>query len=178
MANNITPIDQLDILFAKYVQGKLNLPNGKVRISYQQKGQISSKIDEDVCYVKVFDEPDERHIWKNRKQEVVGDNIKVTQYSMRTLKVQFVFYGPNSDNNSTIINESFYFDSTKQLLYENNLALIPDRTEQPTIHYEKINEQWWQRSDLKIYLYNSISTEETLDIISDVDIKFNYGNGG
>ena len=97
---------------------------------------------------------------------------------MRTLKVQFVFYGPHSDNNSTIINESFYFDSTKQLLYENNLALIPDRTEQPTIHYEKINEQWWQRSDLKIYFYNSISTEETLDIISDVDIKFNYGNGG
>lgn len=174
MANNIVSLNQLDILFAKFVQDKLNLPNGKVRISNQRRGQISSKIDEDVCYVKVFDEPDERHIWKNRKQEVKEEQIKVTQYTMRTLMVQFIFYGPNADNNSTLINESFYFDSTKQFLYENNLALIPDKTVQPQIHYERINEQWWSRSDLKIYLYNSISTEETLDIISDVDIKFRY----
>lgn len=170
----IIPLDQLDILFANFVQQKLNLEEGKVLISYPQRGQISSKIDEDVCYIKVLDEPDERHIWKNRKTEVVGEQIKVTQYTMRTLVVQFIFYGPNSDNLSTTLNELMYFDSTKQFLYENELSLIPDKTVQPAIHYEKINEQWWHRSDLKIYLYNSISTEDTLDTISDVNIQFKY----
>lgn len=170
----IISLDQLDILFATFVQKKLNLPRGKVLISYPQRGQISSKIDEDVCYIKVLDEPDERHIWKNRKQEVKGEQIKVTQYTMRTLVVNFIFYGPNSDNLSTNLNEIMYFDSTKQFLYENDLALIPDKTVQPTIHFEKINEQWWHRSDLKLYFYNSISTEDILDTISSVDIKFKY----
>lgn len=170
----IVSLDQLDILFATFVQDKLTLDEGKVLISYPQKGQISSRIDEDVCYIKVLDEPDERHIWKNRKSEVVGEQIKVTQYTMRTLVVQFIFYGPNSDNYSTTLNELMYFDSTKQFLYEHNLSLIPSKTVQPSIHFEKINEQWWHRSDLRIYLYNSISTEDTLDTISSVDIRYKY----
>mgnify|MGYP007043634875 FL=1 len=179
MADNIKSLDTLDILFADFIQSKLGLKDNQVLISYPQRGQKSSQIDSDVCYIKFFDEPDERHIWKNRKVETIEDNkIKVTQYTMRTLKLQLIFYGPNADQYSTKINELMYFDSTKQFLFENELALIPEKTVQPKIHYEKINEQWWHRSDLNLYFYDSISTEDILDTITDVNIKYKYENGG
>ena len=174
MADNIKSLNDLDILFADFIQDKLSMQPDKVLVLYQQKGQKSSKIDEDVCYVKVFEEPDERHIWKNRKYENVDSKVKVTQYTMRTLMLQVTFYGPNADNFCTRISEYFYHDGTKQLLYENNLSFIPDRTVEPRKFYEKINEQWWQRSDLKLYFYNSISTEEVLDTIESVNIKYKF----
>ena len=176
MADNIKSLNEIDILFADFIQEKLNMQTGKVLISYQQKGQISSKIDEDVCYIKVFEEPDERHIWKNRKHkyDMSEGTLNVTQYTMRTLMLQVTFYGPNADNFCTKVNEYFYHDGTKQFLYENDLAFIPDRTIEPRKFYEKINEQWWQRSDLKLYFYNSISTEEILDTIESADIKYKY----
>lgn len=172
MADNIVSLDALDLLFAKFILSKLDLTKDQIRISFAQKGQISSKIDEDRCYVKFFDEPDERHIWKNRKYDSADNKLKVTQYTMRTLKLQVIFYGPNADNLSTKLNEIMYFDSSKEFLRTNNLALIPEKTVQPTIHYEKINEQWWHRSDLNLYFYNSISTEDDLDTIQSVDIRY------
>lgn len=179
MADNIKSLDSLDILFADFVQSKLGLEGNQVLISYPQRGQKSSQIDSDVCYIKFFDEPDERHIWKNRKVEIVDDNkIKVTQFTMRTLKLQLIFYGPNSGKFSTKINEVMYYDSTKQFLFENDLSFIPEKTVQPKIHYEKINEQWWHRSDLNLYFYDSISTEDIVDTIIDVNIKYKYENGG
>lgn len=174
MADRIVDLDYLDLLFADYVQKKLNMAEDKVLISHQQRGQKSSKINEDVCYVKFYDEPDERHIWKNRKYESEADKVKVTQYTMRTLMLQLTFYGPNADNLCARINEYFYHEGTKQFLYENNLSFIPDRTVEPRKFYEKINEQWWQRSDLKLYFYNTISTEELLDTIDSVDVKYKY----
>lgn len=174
MADKIKALNELDILFADFIQNKLNMQADKVLISYQQKGQVSSKIDEDICYVKVFDEPDERHVWKNRKYEAAEDQVKVTQYTMRTLMLQVTFYGPNADSLITRLNEYFYYDTTKQFLYENELSFIPDRTVEPRKFYEKINEQWWQRSDLKLYFYNTISTEELIDTIESVDVRYKY----
>lgn len=174
MADRIVDLDDLDLLLADYVQKKLNMAEDKVLISHQQRGQKSSAINEDVCYVKFYDEPDERHVWKNRKYESEGDKVKVTQYTMRTLMLQLTFYGPNADNLCARINEYFYHEGTKQFLYENNLSFIPDRTVEPRKFYEKINEQWWQRSDLKLYFYNTISTEELLDTIDSVDVKYKY----
>lgn len=169
MAEMVQSLDELDILFANIVQSRLGLPNGKVLISYSQRGQVSSRIDEDICYLKVFDEPDERHIWKNRTSKNLGDNMIQSQWTMRTLLVHLVFYGPNADSLSTRMLEAIYYDSTKQYLKENNLAFIPDMTVQPQIHYEKINEQFWHRSDLKLYFYNSVKTEDTLEIIDNVE---------
>lgn len=172
MEDNIVSLDALDLLFAEFILSKLDLTKDQIRISFAQKGQISSKIDEDRCYVKFFDEPDERHVWKNRKYDSIDNKLKVTQYTMRTLKLQVIFYGPNADNLSTKLNEIMYFDSSKEFLRTNNLSLIPEKTVQPTIHYERINEQWWHRSDLNLYFYNSISTEDVLDTIESVDFKY------
>ena len=84
--------------------------------------------------------------------------------------LQVVFYGPDSEKLATLLNEVFYTDGAKQFLYKNNLALVPDRTNYPNKTIENINEQWWDRADLKLYFYNSISIEETTGTIEDYNV--------
>ena len=78
MENNIVSLDDLDFLFAKFIQDQLELENGQVRISYQQRGQKFSQINKDVVYVKVFQEQDERYVYKQRKRSYDSETERVT----------------------------------------------------------------------------------------------------
>lgn len=176
MANNIVSLDDLDVIFADFIQEQLELSDDQVRIAYQQRGQKFSQIDKDVVYVKVFQEQDERYVYKQRKRSYNSETERVTssQSAMRTLLLRVVFYGPNSDILSATLNERFYFDSAKQFLYKNNLALIPDLTDFQDKTYEKINEQWWERTDLKLRFYNSITIDELTKAFDKVNINYDF----
>ena len=43
-----------------------------------------------------------------------------------------------------------------QFLYDNNLSLIPSSIIVRNRFFEKINERWWERSDIELKFYNSI----------------------
>ena len=173
MANNIVTLDELDDLFADFIQSKLNLPADKVLISYSKRGQISSKYGENVCYIKFFNSPDEVSIYKNRRTsyDPETEQVTITQLAMRMLMLQVVFYGPDSESLAMLLNEIFYTESAKEFLYKNNMALIPDRTSFPNKTIENVNEQWWNRADLKLYFYNSISIDEVIGTIEKYDIN-------
>ena len=173
MANNIITLDELDDLFADFIQSKLNLPADKVLISYSKRGQISSKYGENVCYIKFFNSPDEVSMFKNRRTSYDPETEQVTiaQLAMRMLMLQVVFYGPDSESLATLLNEVFYTESAKEFLYKNNMALIPDRTSYPNKTIENVNEQWWNRADIKLYFYNSISVDEVVSTIEKFDIN-------
>lgn len=173
MANNIITLDELDDLFADFIQSKLNLPADKVLISYSKRGQISSKYGENVCYIKFFNSPDEVNMYKNRRTsyDPETEQVTITQLAMRMLMLQVVFYGPDSESLATLLNEVFYTESAKEFLYKNNMALIPDRTSYPNKTIENVNEQWWNRADIKLYFYNSISVDEVVSTIEKFDIN-------
>ena len=173
MANNIVTLDELDDLFADFIQSKLNLPADKVLISYSKRGQISSKYGENVCYIKFFNSPDEVSIYKNRRTsyDPETEQVTITQLAMRMLMLQVVFYGPDSESLAMLLNEIFYTESAKEFLYKNSMALIPDRTSFPNKTIENVNEQWWNRADLKLYFYNSISIDEVTGTIEKYDIN-------
>lgn len=179
MADNIVSLDSLDDLFADFIQTSLGLSSNQVLISYPEKGQKSSSINEDVVYVKTFQEEDESSFHKNRTKSYNPETQKMvfSQTSMRKLLLHVVFYGYNSDTLSAKLNELFHFSSTVDFLWNNNLSLIPDQVDYRNKIYEKINERWWKRVDLKIRLYNSITVEETTDIITSGDIKIYNQNG-
>ena len=172
----IVSLDDFDNLFADFIQNQLDLEDNQVRISYAQRGQKFPQIDKDTVFVKVFQEQDERYVYKQRKRAYDNETKRVisSQTAMRTLLLQVVFYGYNSDTLATTLNERFYFDSTKQFLYKNNLALVPDLTDFQDKTYEKINGQWWERSDLKLRFYNSVTVDEHIDTIDSTDIKYNF----
>nr|DAP50306.1 MAG TPA: hypothetical protein [Caudoviricetes sp.] len=176
MANNIVSLDDFDILFANFIQEQLELSDDQVLISYAQRGQKFPEINKDTVFVKVFQEQDERYTYKQRTRSYNSEIERVisSQAAMRTLLLQVVFYGYNSDTLATTLNERFYFDSVKQFLYKNNLALIPDLTDFQDKTFEKINGQWWERSDLKLRFYNSVIVEEKTPTIESADIKYYF----
>lgn len=181
MATNIISMNDVDTLFAQFVQNLTGLPENKVLISYSTSGQISSSIDENVAYVHSSYKANEINKFKQRREEYKENinKITITQYAMRVLNVQVIFYGPNSEQLSQLVYESLFMEEAKEFLYKNNLSLIPDLTEIGPINHEKINERWWSRSDLNIGLYGSISidsdvyTIEKLDTSIKTDVEVN-----
>lgn len=174
MANDIVSLDTLDIKFADFITEVSGLDADKVLIAYADKGQKFGSYDDNVCYVKTFDESDYRNIYKQRTSAYNSETEQytVTQMAMRTLMLHIVIYGKQADELITLINESFYLNKGKDFLYNNNLGLIPDKTSSPARSFEEIGGRFWHRSDLKLYFYNSTSVEEVIDTIQELDIHF------
>lgn len=172
MATNIISLDQFDDLFAGYVQNQLGLPQDQVLIAYPRDGQKSSDIDKDVVYIHTDQDDDERNLVKNRVDKVntVQKTVTITQYSMRTLSLHIVFYGPSSQVNQTLLYEKAFMEDSKEFFYKNNLALIPDRIETSKMLHEKINGRWWERADLVLRFYNSTSVDLTTESIEEVNV--------
>ena len=173
MAVNIVSCEDFDLLFPNFVQDILGLKQEQVLISYREKGQPSSVISKDVCYVHTSLEDDQVQIFKNRKKsyDPETENVTITQQAMRRIMLQVVFYGPNSDVLSTMLNEYCYMEDAKQFFYNNDLAFIPSLTTHIDKLYEKINERRWERADLKLRFYNTISVETEVSTITSTDIK-------
>ena len=175
MPNNITSFDDLDTLFADYIQEKLDLDADKVLISYQTQGKIAPSISDNVVYIHTEQYYEEQTQYKQR-QEVYNaktGKIDIHQQTMRTLSLDIVFYGAQSAELATLLNEIIYFDSSKQFFSKHNLALIPDKTELTLHIHEIINGQWWDRCDLKLRFYNSIETVDGVNTIDSVDVNMN-----
>ena len=172
MANNIVSLDSLDIKIADFISEITKLDQSKVLVSFVPKGQKFGSYGENICYVKFYNENDERQIYKQRtsKYDPESETNTITQSTMRTLMLHLVLYGPQSGELAALINESLYTNKGKDFLYSNNLSLIPDRTSFPFKSYEEIGGRWWQREDVKLYFYNSISIEEVVGTISELDI--------
>lgn len=172
MQFNITSLEQLDLLFADFIQEKLGLQDNQVILAYTEKGTPNQKISDNRIYIHTEQELDERKIYKDRHLEDTQDgNIKVTQYTLRTVCLNVIAYGPLSDILLNQLNELIYLDSSKEFFSLNNLSLIPDRTSYQSNVHEIINDRWWHRSDLKLYFYNTISTEEEYATIDKIDAK-------
>ena len=106
-----------------------------------------------------------------KKYESESKSFVYTQQSSRTLTVHFIAYGPESGAYLAYLNEYFYFDETKYQLRKNYLNLVPDRTDGPIRLMEQTNSQWWERWDLKLRFYNTVSVENVVHEIESLDIR-------
>ena len=177
MADNYITMDQLDMLFADYVQEVLRLQDYQVMLQYNETGIKSSKMEENVIYLKthkIQDDVEANKLRVYRYNNQTG-NQDVEQTTMSSFMVSFVGYGPKVVYMLTKLNDIFYQDSSKQFFYKNNIALVPSRTEFVTNVHEKINERFWQRSDLKVYFYTSYTFGTEVKTISSANINIEPG---
>lgn len=173
MANVIDKLEDIELFLADIVCDMIGLEQENVLIQYVTEGQPSFDIEQDICFVKVAQEIDERDIYKTRKMvyNKNNDNFDYKQYSQRTLNAHFIFYGPNCYELCKLLNESFYFPNFEYIINNNNLYLVPDRTVGPNRVPELYNGRWWQRSDLELRFYNSVVVETNVDRIVEADIR-------
>ena len=175
MPNNIISFNDLDTLFADFIQEKLNLDADKVLISYQTRGKIAPSMSDNVVYIHTEQDYEEHTQYKQRKEVYNSKTNKVDIYqeTMRTLSLDIVFYGSQSAELATLLNEIVYFDSSNQFFNNHNLSLVPDKTDLTLHVHEIINGQWWERCDLKLRFYNSIETVDAVNNIESVDVNMN-----
>lgn len=171
MADRIVSVNTLDEFFADLVTSFLGMEADKVLISYESMGQMHPVKGHDYCFIHTSEVPDDVQNQKNRTEALTGpEEYTISQTSMRKIKVDFMFYGPNADTNSIVFKEKLYFPGTNLLLSDNNLALIPTEIDFTNLN-EEINNTFWQRSDLSVNFYTSVTFEETTGIIKDLDLS-------
>lgn len=172
MADNIVSLSDFEIKFADFIENILGLTQDKVRISYSADGQPFTKINENVCYLKVSEEQDDINIYKQRKRRYDSETeqLTISQSSMRVLSLRVVFYGPACDVLAVKLKDCFYFESSDEFLYKNNLSLIPNKTRITSKINEEINSRFWERVDLMLYFYNSISLSQDIGTIKSANV--------
>lgn len=173
MANQIKSLDEIAILFSDIVVSLTGLDNELVTVQYQRFGQPSTSYNINSAYVFAKQEQDNNNIFKNRIRIYNSADKTYTyrQQATRVISINTIFYGPDSRELSSLLNESIYFEGTKYTLYKNDLFLIPDRTYGPINLNEKHNGQWWQRSDIELRFYNPIIIEETVQTFESANIN-------
>lgn len=167
---NITALSALDTFFADLVVNLLDLPSDQVLISYEEYGQIHPKKGLNYCFVFTQEETDNVQMYKNRQdKKLQNGKWDITQSSMRKVKVQFAFYGDNSDTNALSFKEMLYFPTTNLLLDDNNLSLIPSEINLQNVR-EEINGTYWKRANLEVLFYNSVTFQKTVETIRELDL--------
>lgn len=173
MAEILQTLDQIEDFFANLITEILKVEPDTVQIAFPQEGRPSFTKDQDVIYLYVYPEADERDAYKHRTKVYNDQNetYTYTQHSQRTLILNIMAYGPNCYENCVKISNIMYFENNRITLLQNYLALVPDHTIGPTRLPEQHNGQWWKRCDLKLRFYNAINVEDTVSSFVDVNIN-------
>ena len=163
MANNILTLEQVNDLMADFIQEKLGLNQDQVLIAYSEKGQRSYDYNKDLVFIHVEQESDEVETFKNRVNTQNSTTYLFTsqQTSMRALTLDVSVYGTHCDTLAIQLKELFYLESANEFLYLNNLSLISNRVNISNKVHELVNGRWWDRVDLSIGFYNSVSIDES-----------------
>lgn len=173
MAEIIQAITEIEDFFADIVTEISGLDSKNVQISYQQFGRPYFKHGENIIFVSVFPEVDNREIYKNRTSNYDSENnvFVYSQKAQRTLALSLVLYGEGSYEIATRIMHKFYFPEYKYLFDKNFLSIVPDRTDGVIRTMEHFDGQWWNRCDIKFRFYNVVNLETQLPAFDEIDFN-------
>lgn len=152
----------------------------RVRISWP-KGELGNsdwKIDEDVVFLRVSTGTDPY----GTAQDVLyiddpetGEAKEVVGYQ-RSIRVNWVCYGPNADESADRIRIGLHRDAVHSYLIGNNIAVQPHIREPVRVPEPDDAGEWWERSDLFADCYEGVVREYPADTI-DVAPEINILNG-
>lgn len=124
---------------------------GLVRIGWQQQGQPTQKITEDITYLRATEEDED--INRTRDFEYVDsgndteDVVELTTYT-RVWKIFWTIYGPNSFDRARMLRSALLSYNVHDLLAASNLYLVTS-VAAPRRVPELRNGQWWERVDFE-----------------------------
>lgn len=172
----ILTIDELDEIFWREIMTVLGFdPDADyenfspVRSSWPKSGAPAWNIDDNVLFVKIFDESgqDITQPIDTQLQNAERD-INVINGQTRVLRVSLIAYGPDSYGHLLTVRR--YFATSKStVLRANKIYIIPD-TNTPQRAPELRNAQWWERSDLTLRFNNLMTFDETVNAVESVDV--------
>ncbi len=152
-----------------------------VRIGWQQQGQPSQNIEENVVYVRAVEDDDEY----NRQRDVeylpdpaavAGETVLQDTTYVRVWKVFWCVYGPNSFDNARKLRSGLFLQDFHDLFAGTNLYLVTDPSA-PRRVPEEFQGQWWERVDFEARFNEGVTEEVQLGTVETSEIIVETENG-
>jgi len=145
-----------------------------VRVDWQQEGQPFSPATVDVAYIAVTLADDTYAKIRNQTQS--GSPVTTTTQYTRVWNVQWVLYGPNAVDRARLIHSATFLDYFNDLLNLQQLFPVSDPAT-PTRVPEKINGQWYNRSDFSIHMNENVIETIQDGAVQSVEVLVNDSSG-
>lgn len=176
MADIINTLKQLEDAVRDVINLSLGIDlvhpdgSGMVRIAWPPDGAPAWQITDDIMFVKVSTVNDSY----SKQRDVTYDpntssDVKATTCYTRVIRASITAYGPNSFDHLESVRSGFF--SNAEELSKHNLYLVLDVTS-PTRMPELFNGQWWDRSDLSLYLYEKVTKQAVVPAIGSANLSF------
>ncbi len=170
---DFTKLEDLFCLISEQVLG-FDSSTGKIRLTYPTDGQPGWQIDEDIVFIRLFEQEDDYAKQIDSVYEPERGTVIKKSARTRVWEVQFVAYGPNANTNINKIKDGVFRQDVKRLLAGSSVFLIPNL---PTCRRipELYAGQWWNRWDLSLN-FNELYQlpDEDVGRIESVSIKTHY----
>lgn len=179
MVSSALTLPQLNVIWQKLVQQCLgidpatdDLANARVRIDFAGDGQPAWRINEDIAFVQVVEEPDSYNEIHNEDYDQ-GDDLTETASTIiytRVHRVSIDFWGPNSWDRARQVKSCMFLDFVHDTLSTSNLYLITEFAT-PRRAPENYVGQWWERVYFSVRMNEqvtetmSVPTMSTLEVI-------------
>lgn len=143
----------------------------KVRISWPVDGAPAWKITEDVTFLRIGDEDDDFTLLRDTIYSALNDDNanQETSYT-RVIKVHWVCYGPNSNDNAFMIRNKLYSQTIRDLLNAQQVFLVPS-IDQPIRTPEQKDGQWWDRSNLNAKFNLTVAFDTTVPYLKSATVR-------
>jgi hypothetical protein len=157
----------------------INPPNySLVRVDWQPEGQPFEDRDQDVCYLACTLQDNPYTLVRDRSYDAssVSGKVAETWTYTRCWKVAWVLYGPNSFDRGRMLHSGLFMDYLTDLLAASQLFALTDPPE-PGRAPEKINAQWFDRTDFHLLLYENVTETIQDNVVTSVEILVNDNAG-
>jgi hypothetical protein len=148
-----------------------------VRVAWQQAGQPTYTVTDDVCILRATADDNEfsrarDNLYQPRNSTSVTAAMGFTQ----TWTVHFVFYGPNAYDHARQVVSAMSLDLFVQQIEAANFYPVPD-WRRPQYTKELFQGQWWPRADLDLKFNEEVLESITVSTAASVEVIIVKENG-
>ncbi len=148
----------------------------QVRWSWPVQGAPAFRINDDVVFLKLYDTPGTMTTLREDKYSQEDGVPNMSTGYTRTLRLDCIFYGPNSWENAVTIRNKMFWQEHHDTLAASNLYMIP-RFDPPRRIPELWQGQWYDRSDLSVSFNELVVLNRELPYIEKVPVGVYNRNG-
>lgn len=144
-------------------------PQCKFRWSWPTQGAPAFKVSDDVAFLKLYDI---EGTLTGQREDSYSQNSGISNMATgytRVLRLDFIFYGPESWENATKVRNQIYWQENHDVLALSNLYLIP-KFEPPRRVPELWQGQWYERSDLSMTFNELVVLNREVPYIEKVQV--------
>lgn len=145
----------------------------QVRWSWPTQGAPAFGINDDIVFLKIYDQPG---TLTKQKEEIYTLGLNMAVNYTRMLKLDCIFYGPESSQNATDIANKIYWQENHDVLAREKIYVIPGFNP-PNRFPELWQGLWYERSDLSITFNEQIKLNREVPAIETVRVIVNDRTG-